>query len=136
MGSALMGSLQIYFLTDFLSTLAFSFRKVPGRTFVSNLSKFTTFAAASISVDPIRRQPRYRAHGRACGGAATAGVSRRQAGHAGAAVGRSRMPEKWEVLLRGVGTLRHFFLMVLTIHTKKWFLGAGFLGEPPTSLRT
>ena len=60
--------------------------------------------------------------------------------------------EKGEVLLRGVGTLRYSFykssvktLLVkcpsvqwqpdgLTIHTKKWFLGAGFLGAPPISL--
>ena len=50
--------------------------------------------------------------------------------------------EKWEVLrTRGrhsticfdkpkIYTLRY----VLTIHTKKWFLGAGFLGAPPISL--
>ena len=51
--------------------------------------------------------------------------------------------EKGEVFLRGVGTLRYLFLPDasvqwqpdgLTIHTKKWFLGAGFLGAPPISL--
>ena len=51
--------------------------------------------------------------------------------------------EKGEVLLRGVGTLRDLFPPNasvqwqpdgLTIHTKKWFLGAGFLGAPPISL--
>ena len=44
---------------------------------------------------------------------------------------------------RGVGTLRYYFPPNasaqwqpdgLTIHTKKWFLGAGFLGAPPISL--
>ena len=44
--------------------------------------------------------------------------------------------EKGEVLLRGVGTLQHIFPQSasvqwqpngLTIHAKKWFLGAGFL---------
>ena len=52
-------------------------------------------------------------------------------------------PEKGEVLLRGVGALRYSFPPNasvqwqpgdLTIHTKKWFLGAGFLGAPPISL--
>ena len=47
------------------------------------------------------------------------------------------------MLLRGVGTLRYYFPPNasvqwqpdgLTIHTKKWFLGAGFLGSPPISL--
>ena len=51
--------------------------------------------------------------------------------------------EKGEVLLRGVGTLRYFVSANasvqwqpngLTIHAKKWFLGAGFLGAPPISL--
>ena len=51
--------------------------------------------------------------------------------------------EKGEMLLRGVGTLRYCFPPnvsvqwqpdVLTIHTKKWFLGARFLGAPPISL--
>ena len=59
--------------------------------------------------------------------------------------------EKGEVLLTGVGTLRHFFkssvktLLVkcpsvqwqpggLIIHTKQWFLRAGFLVAPPISL--
>ena len=51
--------------------------------------------------------------------------------------------EKGEVLLRGVGTLRCYFPPSasvqwqpgdLTIHTKKCFLGAGFLGAPPISL--
>ena len=48
------------------------------------------------------------------------------------------------MLLRGVGTLR--FVSPpnasvqwqpdgLTIHTKKWFLEAGFLGAPPISLK-
>ena len=50
--------------------------------------------------------------------------------------------EKGEVLLRGVGTLRYVFLPNasvqwqpdgLTIHTKKWLLGAGFIGAPPIS---
>ena len=46
-----------------------------------------------------------------------------------------------EVLLRGVGTLRYVVSIEyasvqwqpvgLTIHTKKWFLGARFLGAPP-----
>ena len=51
--------------------------------------------------------------------------------------------EKGEVLLKGVGTLR--FVVPpsasvqrqpdgLTIQTNKWFLGAGFLGAPPSSL--
>ena len=49
-------------------------------------------------------------------------------------------PEKGEVLLGGVGTLRYSFPPNapvqwqpdgLTIHTKKWFQGAGFLGSPP-----
>ena len=43
-------------------------------------------------------------------------------------------------VLRGVGTLRYLFPPNasvrwqpdgLTIHTKKWFLGARFLGAPP-----
>ena len=48
------------------------------------------------------------------------------------------------MLLRGVGTLPCFFSPPnasvqwqpdgLTIHTKKWFPGAGFLGAPPISL--
>ena len=47
------------------------------------------------------------------------------------------------VLLRGVGTQRHVFPPDASvqwqpdgwkIHTKKWFLGAGFLGAPPISL--
>ena len=47
------------------------------------------------------------------------------------------------MLLRGVGTLRYAFQPNasvqcqpdgLTSHTKKWFLGAGFLGAPPISL--
>ena len=51
--------------------------------------------------------------------------------------------EKGEVLLRGVGTLRYSFLPNasvqwqpdgLTIHTKRWFPGAGFLGAPPIFL--
>ena len=51
--------------------------------------------------------------------------------------------EQGEVLLRGVGTLRYDFPPKasvqwqpgdLTIHTKKWFLGAGFLGASPISL--
>ena len=51
--------------------------------------------------------------------------------------------EKEEVLLRGVGTLRYYFPPNasvqwqpgdLTIHTNKWFLGAGFLGAPPIFL--
>ena len=53
------------------------------------------------------------------------------------------MSEKGEVLLRGVGTLRYVFPPNaslqwqpggLTILTKQWFLGAGFLGAPPISL--
>ena len=56
-----------------------------------------------------------------------------------------RTSEKGEGLLRGVGTLRDYFPPNtsvqwqpgdLTIHTKEWFLGAGFLGAPPISLRT
>ena len=52
--------------------------------------------------------------------------------------------EKGEVPLRGLGTPRCSFLPNasvqwppgdLTIHTKKWLLGAGFLGAPPISLR-
>ena len=60
--------------------------------------------------------------------------------------------EKGEVLLRGVvGTLRYLLILSensacrvpicavaaddLTIHTKKWFLGAGFLGALPISLK-
>ena len=48
------------------------------------------------------------------------------------------------MLLRGVGTLRYFFPPDasvqwqpdgLTIHTQKWFLGAGFLGAPHISLK-
>ena len=55
-----------------------------------------------------------------------------------------RESEKGEVLQGGVGTLRHVsppHASVqwqpgdLTMHTKKCFLGAGFLGAPPTSLR-
>ena len=55
-----------------------------------------------------------------------------------------RHSEKGEMLLRGVGALRCFFPPNasvqwqpdgLTIHTRKWFLGAGFLGAPPISLR-
>ena len=51
--------------------------------------------------------------------------------------------EKGDVLLRGVGTLRYLVSpnasvqwqpAGLTIHTKKWFLGAAILGAPPTSL--
>ena len=51
--------------------------------------------------------------------------------------------EKGEVLLRGVGTLPYFSPPDasvpwqpdgLTIHTKKWFPGTGFLGAPPISL--
>ena len=47
-----------------------------------------------------------------------------------------------EVLLRGAGTLRYLFPPSasaqwqpddLAIPTKKWFLGAGFLGAPPIS---
>ena len=53
--------------------------------------------------------------------------------------------EKGEVLLRGVGTLRYFVPPSasvrwqpggLTTHTNIWFLGAGFLGAPPISLRS
>ena len=52
------------------------------------------------------------------------------------------LSEKEEVLLRGVGTLRRVSPHAsgqwqpdgLTIYTKKWFLGAGFLGAPPMSL--
>ena len=53
--------------------------------------------------------------------------------------------EKGEVLLRVVGTLRFLFqpnasaqwqLDSLTIHARKWLLGAGFLGAPPISLST
>ena len=53
------------------------------------------------------------------------------------------MSEKGEVILRGVGTLRYVFTPDasvqrqpggLTIHTKRWFLGAGFIGAPPISL--
>ena len=57
---------------------------------------------------------------------------------------RGQLPsEKGKLLLRGVGTLRYLFPPnasvqwqpdVLTIHTNKWFLGAGFLGAPPISL--
>ena len=52
--------------------------------------------------------------------------------------------EKGEMLLRGVGALRCLLPPSasvqwqpdgLTMHTRKWFLGAGFLGAPPTSLR-
>ena len=52
--------------------------------------------------------------------------------------------EKGEVLLRGVGTLRYVFPPSasvqrqpdgLTTHANKWFLGAGFLGAPPISLK-
>ena len=48
--------------------------------------------------------------------------------------------ENGEVLLRGVGALRYLFPPSasvywqpdgLTIHAKKWFLGARFLGAPP-----
>ena len=51
--------------------------------------------------------------------------------------------QKGEVLRRGVGTLRYLLPPNasvqgqpdgLTIHTQKWFLGAGFLGAPPISL--
>ena len=51
--------------------------------------------------------------------------------------------EKGEVLLRGVGALRYYFPPNasvqwqpgdLTIHSKRWFLGAGFLGATPISL--
>ena len=51
--------------------------------------------------------------------------------------------ETGEVLLRVVGTLRYVFPSNasvqwqpdgLAIPTKKWFLGAGFLGAPPISL--
>ena len=58
--------------------------------------------------------------------------------------------EKGKVLLRGVGTLRYVLILSdnlfvkypcvqwqpdgLTIHTKKWFLGVGYLGAPPISL--
>ena len=48
------------------------------------------------------------------------------------------------MLLRGVGTLRYVFSPPdapvqwqpdgLTVHAKKWSLGAGFLGAPPISL--
>ena len=57
---------------------------------------------------------------------------------------REEFSEKGEVLLGGVGTVRYSFPPNasvqwqpggLTIHTKKCFLGAGFLGAPPTSLR-
>ena len=62
-------------------------------------------------------------------------------------VGRAVRPkgsERGEVLLRGIGTLRHFFPQDasvqwqpdgVTIHPRKWFLGAGFLGAPPVSLK-
>ena len=52
--------------------------------------------------------------------------------------------EKGEVLLRGAGTLRYSFLLNasvqwqpdgLTIDIDKQFLGAGFLGAPPISLK-
>ena len=58
--------------------------------------------------------------------------------------GEGGKSEKGEVLLRGVGTLRHLFPPSasvqwqpdgLTIHAKKWLLGAGFLGKPTISLR-
>ena len=63
----------------------------------------------------------------------------KQAGPAG----QDSMSEKGEVLLRGVGTLRYFFLPNsslqwqpdgLAIPIKKLLLGAGFLGAPPISL--
>ena len=53
--------------------------------------------------------------------------------------------EKGEVLLRGVGTLRYSFPPNasaqwqpgdLATYTKRWFLGAGFLGAPPTTTTT
>ena len=63
----------------------------------------------------------------------------------------SKTSEKGEVLLRAVGTLRDSLILSgktllikgpsvqrrpdgLTIRTKMWFLGAGFLGAPPISL--
>ena len=55
------------------------------------------------------------------------------------------LSEKGEVLLRGVGTLRYLFHPMpsalrqpggFAIHAKKWFLGAGFLGAPPISLKS
>ena len=58
--------------------------------------------------------------------------------------GVSDRQRKMEVLPRAVGTRRDFFPPSaslrwqpdgLTIHTNKWFLGAGFLGAPPVSLR-
>ena len=53
------------------------------------------------------------------------------------------LSEKGKLLLRGVGTLRYLCSPnapvrwqpdSLTIHAKKWFPGAGFLGAPPISL--
>ena len=52
------------------------------------------------------------------------------------------------MLLRGVGALQDLLTLSensacqvwqpdgLTIHAKKWFLGAGFLGAPPISLKS
>ena len=56
------------------------------------------------------------------------------------------LSENGEVLLRGVGTPQQSLILSdkcpsvqwqqdgLTIHTNKWFPGAGFLGAPPVSL--
>ena len=70
--------------------------------------------------------------------------------YCGSARPQSLRSEKGGVLLRGVGTLRYVLILSetllvkcpsaqwqfdrLTIHTNKWFLGAGFLGAPPISL--
>ena len=54
-----------------------------------------------------------------------------------------QVSEKGEVLLRGVGAVRYIRAANasvrwqpdgLAIRAEKWFLGAGFLGAPPTSL--
>ena len=61
----------------------------------------------------------------------------------GPSAGQTEASEKGEVLQRGVGTLQFLFhqmhlrngsLVAWTIQTKKWLLGAGFLGAPPISL--
>ena len=63
MGSALMGSLQIwsFWQRDLLgipANLLFIFPEVPGRTFFHNLSKMLTFAVAPLVLTPfVRNQP-------------------------------------------------------------------------------
>ena len=112
MGSALMGSAQfMFFDRDFLGTpvnLIFIIRKVPGRTFFLNLSKFITFAAATLVLTPFVRNQGFPVYFVSEGSTFEARRPRPDAGEPPSGAIES---EKGEVLLRGVGTLRYFSIL-------------------------